>query len=41
MKNEVMPISLPKTGNNIFISVSILVIGLVSFAIYYNRKNHK
>lgn len=41
MENEVMPISLPKTGNNIFISVSILVIGLVSFAIYYNRKNHK
>lgn len=41
IENEVMPISLPKTGNNIYILVSILVIGLVSFAIYYNRKNDK
>lgn len=40
-ENSEKPTSLPKTGNNIYIPIAIIMIGLVSFAIYYNRKNHK
>lgn len=39
--SEEKPTSLPKTGNNIYIPISLIIIGLISFVVYYNRKNHK
>ena len=32
------PNSLPKTGVNIYIPIALIIFGLISFAIYFNRK---
>lgn len=38
VQNEEKPSKLPKTGNNIYIPIAIILIVLVSFGIYYNKK---
>lgn len=40
-KPETKPTTLPKTGENIYIPMSVLLIALTSVAIYYNKKNIK
>ena len=38
-KKEETPTKLPKTGSNVYILISIILIALVSYCIYYNTKN--
>lgn len=40
-QNQQKPATLPKTGNNIFIPMTVLLIGLTGITIYYNKKNIK
>lgn len=39
--NEQKPTTLPKTGNNIYIPMTVLIVSLAGFAFYYNKKNTK
>ncbi len=36
-----MPTSLPKAGYNIYIPIAMLILGLISFSVYYNIKSKK
>lgn len=36
-----MPTALPKAGYNIYIPIAMLILGLISFSIYYNIKSKK
>lgn len=39
--NVQKPTTLPKTGNNIYVPMAVLLIGLTGFAVYYNKKKTK
>lgn len=39
--NQQKPQALPKTGDNIYVPMSVLLIGLTGFAVYYNKKKVK
>ena len=38
VQNEEKPSKLPKTGNNIYVPIAIILVALISFGIYYNKK---